>query len=536
MWWTELSGIAGGLGLFLLGMTFLTEGLKSAAGAAMRGIVERSTRGPLAALLTGMLFTLVVQSSSATTLGFVNAGILSFSNVLGVLYGANLGTTLTGWLVSLLGFKLNVAAFALPAVFLGAVLHLFGRERLKGAGLALAGFGLLFLGIDYMQVSLSDGQSWRIFERFSALLFIDRVLLVGIGIGMTVIMQSSSAALAVTLTSLVTGAIDLPEGAALVIGQNIGTTFTAVLGSIGGTSNAKRAAAGHVLFNLITGMVALAAFSPLLTLVTKLHLFGETSDAAFRLAAFHTIFNILGVAIMMPWLGVQTRFLERVIPERKEQLGRPRYLDRAALSQPSAALHSVDREFDHFREIMAEALSAGLLGGHTKNVALEKAWYQLNRLSALATATTDYIGKIKPSEAQAEQVFGQLRVVEHYRRAMASLINAIEHIDGKEFEQPAIQDWMREYAQSVVGVRRILVESDPPATAVATIHAIAVDAETRREKVRRAAFEAVSKEGANVQAAMETVDYVNALTAFLHQFSRAYNYWASTAATTVPVS
>ncbi|NUM78660.1 Na/Pi cotransporter family protein, partial [candidate division KSB1 bacterium] len=256
-----IPNLLGGIGLFLLGMILLTDGLKAVAGEALRRVLSRFVRGPFSALFSGATVTILVQSSSATTLttiGFVSAGLLTFPQAVGVLFGANLGTTSTGWIVAVLGLKISVGKLALPLIGVGALLRLLTRDRLAAGGLALAGFGLIFVGIDTLQAGMA-----HLAERFDPSqlpgeTFAGRMLLVVTGIAMTVVMQSSSAAVATTLTALHGGAIDLTQAAALVVGQNVGTTVTAALAGLGAVTAAKRTALAHILFNVITGVVALA--------------------------------------------------------------------------------------------------------------------------------------------------------------------------------------------------------------------------------------------------------------------------------------
>jgi len=239
-----LSTILGGIGLFLLGMILLTDGLKALAGDSLRRVLARFAGGRLSSLAAGAGVTALVQSSSATTLttiGFVSAGLLTFEQALGVILGANLGTTSTGWLVSILGLKFSISKVALPLVGIGALTRLLSRERLANLGLALAGFGLIFVGIDTLQLGM-EGLSARIDPgSFPDASLQGRLLLVLIGVFMTVVLQSSSAAVATTLMALHAGTIDLTQAAALVVGQNVGTTVTAALGSIGATVAAENA-------------------------------------------------------------------------------------------------------------------------------------------------------------------------------------------------------------------------------------------------------------------------------------------------------
>jgi phosphate:Na+ symporter len=327
-----IGSLLGGIGLFLLGMILMTDGLKTAAGDALRRVLLRFTGGPFRAMLSGATITALVQSSSATTLttiGFVSAGILTFQQAVGVIFGSNLGTTSTGWLVSLLGFKVSIAAYALPMVGIGALLNLLGRGRLRAVGLALAGFGLIFVGIDQLQSAMAVVATKIDPSMFPKDSFGGRLALVGIGVLMTVVMQSSSAAVATTLAALHSQAIGLEQAAALVIGQNIGTTVTAGVAAIGASNAAKRTALAHALFNALTGVVAflILPFFVKLTLWVADDLDGAAGggDAAVALAIFHTLFNFLGVALLLPFVGPFAAWVSRLVPDRSVSL--TRYLD-----------------------------------------------------------------------------------------------------------------------------------------------------------------------------------------------------------------
>ncbi len=308
--------LLGGVGVFLVGMTLLTDGLKVAAGGALRGILARFTGNRFAAAGSGALITALVQSSSATTLatiGFVSAGLMTFPQAVGVIFGANVGTTSTGWLVSAVGFKTDVADIAFPFIGVGALLMLLTSGRRAAVGTALAGFGLIFVGIDFLQEGMADLAGDIDPGTFRGDTLAGRMLLVGVGVALTVLMQSSSAAIATTLSALNAGAIDLNEAAALVIGQNLGTTVTAIIAALGASTAARRTAVAHTLFNAVTAVIALAALPLFIRIATGMT---EDGDPALALAAFHTVFNLAGVALLLPVLGTFSAFVARIVPER----------------------------------------------------------------------------------------------------------------------------------------------------------------------------------------------------------------------------
>jgi len=257
----------GGVAIFLLGMILMTDGLKAIAGSALNRALRKLTRNPFIGFLFGATTTAMVQSSSVVTLaliGFVGAGLLPFPNALGVIFGSNVGTTSTAWIVSQIGFKVNLGVLAFPLVAVGTLLKLFGTEKGENFGSVLSGFGLIFIGISIMQDGMSQLASQFNLQSFPG----GNLLLLLIGIGMTVIMQSSSAAMATTLAALYGSAISLEQAAVLAIGQNIGTTATALMASLGSTLSAYRTALAHILFNVITAIVALLLL-PLFTSIMQ---------------------------------------------------------------------------------------------------------------------------------------------------------------------------------------------------------------------------------------------------------------------------
>lgn len=332
----------GGLGLFLFGMIVMTDGLKSLAGDAIRRALMRLTRSPLSGATTGAACTAILQSSSATTVaavGFVGAGLMSFPSALGIIFGANIGTTITGWMVALLGFKLQLGLLVLPLIFAGAIMRLFGEGRLARSGYALAGFGLIFVGITTMQQGMSDLHGVVSFEQLSGDSIGGRLLLVLLGIIFTLITQSSSAGVATALTALFSGFISFEQAAALVIGMDIGTTATAALATVGGSTGARRTGFSHVIYNCFTGCGAFLLITPYVLLWEAVSPGALIVNAEIALVAFHTSFNLLGLIAVLPFAHHFARFIERLIPAKLPQpLDQ---LDRSLLQEPSVALTAV---------------------------------------------------------------------------------------------------------------------------------------------------------------------------------------------------
>jgi phosphate:Na+ symporter len=358
-----IGGLAGGVGLFLLGMGLMTDGLKLAAGPSLERILAHSTKTRVRGLASGALVTVLVQSSSAVTvatIGFVNAGLLSLGQALWVLFGANVGTTMTGWLVALVGMKFKIELFALPLIGVGMLLRLTGADSRRGAlGTALAGFGVLFLGIDMLKETFSGVAADFTLPQWEG--FLGVVAMVLIGILMTVLMQASAAALVLAFSAAQSGLVSLEAAAAVVIGANVGTTVTALLAAIGATPNAKRAAAAHILFNLLTGAVALLLLPWLLGFLAVLREWLGLDEApAAKLALFHTAFNVLGVVLIWPVAARLTTFLEARFKSAEEDEARPRHLDKTVLAVPALALDALLREVRRLGGIALNTVRAAI--------------------------------------------------------------------------------------------------------------------------------------------------------------------------------
>lgn len=419
-----LGGFIGGVGLFLLGMHLLTEGLKLAAGRALEDLLGQWTSTRPRGLMTGFLITTLVQSSTAVTIatiGFVNSGLLTLRNSLWVIFGSNLGSTMNAWLVAALGFNFKIDAFALPFIGIGAVLMLVARgARSRALGQALAGFGILFLGIDVLKDLFSDMGSQASLENFVRPGIAGYLILVGIGTLLTVLMQTSGAVIALIITAAQGGLMSIEAACAMVIGTNIGTTSTAILSALNATANAKRVAAAHVVFNAITGLVALILLPVLVNFLGEIQEFLEHPvTPAVMVAMFHSIFNLLGVALMVPldpWLmrGLAARFRNH-----HEEASKPRYLDRNILSIPDLALRALRLELAHSQTLAAVCLrQAAAPAPDMAQIARQR-----DTLNDLGKAINDYISHISAATLPAtlvEALARSLRVL-RYQQATCDL-------------------------------------------------------------------------------------------------------------------
>jgi phosphate:Na+ symporter len=409
-----IATILGGIGLFLLGMVLLTDGLKAAAGGALRTVLGRFTGGPVRALLSGAALTALVQSSSATvlaTIGFVSAGLLTLRQAVGVIFGASLGTTSTGWIVSLLGLKLSIGAVALPLVGVGALMRLLGRGRAVPAGLALAGFGLIFVGIDVLQQGMLVLAERIDPATLPAVSFGGRLLLVAVGVVMTVVMQSSSAAVATTLTALHTGTITLEQAAALVVGQSIGTTVTAGIAAIGASVPARRTAAAHIMFNTTTGTIAFFLVPTAVHLEVLLAARLGITEPALLIAAFHTGFTLMGVLLLTPLLDPFTRLVERLVPDRAPLL--TRHLDPSVREVPQVAVEAARLAVMEAADVATGVFQNSL--HHPRRTALDEV--ALAEVTTALGGTRRFLAEVRTPPGQAE----------HDRHL--SLHHAMDHLD-----------------------------------------------------------------------------------------------------------
>ncbi len=412
------AALIGGVGLFLLGMTMMTDGLRQAVGPSLSKLLHHWTATRLRGLLFGIIATVLVQSSSAITvaaIGFVNAGLLPLSQSLWIFFGANVGTTFTGWLVALIGFKLKLDAAALPLIGLGMLLRLSAPRSRRGAlGEALAGFGVLFLGIGFMQQAFAAGGSALDLSSLSGRGYLSIFAFVLAGTVMTVLMQASAAALAIVLTLAEAGVLPMTEAAAAVIGANIGTTTTALLATVGATPNARRAALAHVLFNLLTGAAALLLLQPLLELIALLRdALALDAQPAVSLALFHTLFNLLGVALMWPLTDRLARFLMQRFRSQEEEVARPRYIDANVASVPSLAVDALQREISRLGHLVLSAARQRVQASADGAQPLA----QLDPFPALSRAILDFVNDVhrqSMSALTAQQLAALLRAYRYY--------------------------------------------------------------------------------------------------------------------------
>ena len=409
----------GGIGLFLLGMRMMTDGLKVASGNRLRDVLVMATRSRIRGLVSGVAITTLVQSSSAVifaTIGFVNAGLMTLTQAIGIIYGSNLGTTLTSWIVAVIGFNVDLRSLALPGIGIGMGLWvLLGNRRQGALGQAIAGLGIFFLGIDILREAFAGAADPELLDNLADYGNWTVILFVALGFGLTVLTQSSSAALAVTLTAAGGGLIPLPSAAAMVIGANVGTTSTALFAIIGATSSAKKAALAHVAFNVVTAVVAIVTLPLLLWLTTTIvSATGLAHQPAILLAVFHTITKLLGITLMWPITGQLVRFLDRYFRESARSAGTPRHLDHNVQQTATLALDALDLELQEMgkqtRSSARDALSREYPGAQTFQATAEA----MDRLNLEISEFASGIHRQQNSNLLSQTLPYALRVAQHY--------------------------------------------------------------------------------------------------------------------------
>lgn len=361
----DFQQIAAGVALFLLGMMMLEDGFKALGGSVLERLLARTTSTLPRAMGFGVLATSLTQSSSLVSvisISFLSAGLITLQAGMGIIFGANLGTTTGAWLIAGVGVRVDIARYAMPMLALGAVLMFQRSASLRGAGQVVLGIGLIFLGIAFIK----DG-----FDTFSASFDLAQLALTGLvglavytllGAAATVVMQSSHATMLLVITALATGQISYDNALAVAIGANIGTTVTALIGAASANYQGKRLALGHLIFNFVTAITALALIVPLRLTVDQISDFLGigADDFALRLAVFHTLFNLLGIAIMVPMMARLLQFLERRIASPAPSISKPRYITADLGTFPAPILTALSNELRHLYENAAHLISQGL--------------------------------------------------------------------------------------------------------------------------------------------------------------------------------
>ena len=376
----QIFTLLGALGMFLYGMNLMSSGLQKAAGERLRGFLSAMTSNPFKGVMTGLGITTIIQSSSATTVmvvSFVNAGLLTLAQAIGVIMGANIGTTVTAWMVSWLGFKADISVLAVPLMLLGFLFSNSKIDKRKNIGELIVGFSLLFLGLSFMKDSVPDlretPQVLEFVTSWSAHGFGSVLLFLAFGTILTLVLQSSSATMAITLIMLSMGWIPFEMACAMVLGENIGTTITANIAASVGNTQAKRAAMSHTIFNVFGVVWALILFKPFLQLVGVIteNLFGlpnpasegfvvtnstsaEGTAALYGLSMLHTLFNLSNTLLLIwftKWIAQAVSWIVRLPKNQEKEVFRLKYISAGPLATPELSVEQAFNEIIHFARI-----------------------------------------------------------------------------------------------------------------------------------------------------------------------------------------
>lgn len=361
----DFQQIAAGVAIFLFGMFFLEDGFRAFTGGVLEKLLEKTTNSLLKSISFGVVTTTIMQSSSLVsviTISFLSAGLIGLGAGIGIIFGANLGTTTGAWLIAGFGLKVNISAYAMPMLAFAIILVFQKSKNLKGIGYVLAGLGLLFLGIHHMKEGFETFRETIDLTRFALSGYLGLFVFTLVGTAATVIMQSSHATLVLIITALSVGQISYENALALAIGANIGTTITAIIGSMSANYMGKRLAVAHLIFNIVTGLIAIIFISQIVWLVDEIAAGVGIRDDDFtlKLAVFHTVFNAIGVAVMVPFVQHLVNMLEKLVPTAVPERVGLKYLNDSAIEFPETLVTSVRNEilylYDNALEIIAHGL------------------------------------------------------------------------------------------------------------------------------------------------------------------------------------
>jgi phosphate:Na+ symporter len=362
---SDFQEIAAGVAIFMFGMLMLEDGFRLFSGGFLEKALARATGSVPKALGFGIVTTTIMQSSSLVsviTISFLSAGLITLIAGIGIIFGANIGTTTGAWLVAGFGLKVKISAFALPMLAIAIILVFQSNKYIRGAGFVLAGLGFLFLGIHHMKVGFESFKEQFDLTRFALTGVLGLITYTAIGAAATVVMQSSHATMVLIITALAAGQITYENALALAIGANVGTTITAIIGSLTSNYQGKRLALAHVIFNLVTAGIALTFIGTIRDSVDYVSAYVGIADTdyALKLAVFHTIFNVLGVVVMLPLIRPLIRLLEHVFVAPREDTSRPRYLSKAVDEFPATIRIAMQQEVAHLYDNAVELIAHGL--------------------------------------------------------------------------------------------------------------------------------------------------------------------------------
>ena len=387
--------ILSGIAIFIIGMFFMQDGFKQLSGGILEKLLEKFTSNTLYAILTGFLSTSVVQSSTIITLivvSFLSAELLTLVQAVGIVFGSNIGSTTTAWIVSSLGVDVKISTYAFPMLVFGVVLRFFKSNGAKGTGNVLLGLGFIFLGISYMKDGFDIMKNSIDLASYAMEGYLGIIVYILIGILITVVIQSSAATLAIVITALNADSITYVNAIALAIGANVGTTLTTILASFASNENGKRVALIHFLFNLISATFITVLIYQFIDLTDFIAPFLGVSDNNYgmKLALFHTIFSVTGVILLTPAISLLVKLSEKLIQKKVSSASKPKYLNQSVLSNPDASLAALRKEIINLYENCQKAMLHAL-NIHTTGLTRETLKVQLSKELTIIDTDIDEI-------------------------------------------------------------------------------------------------------------------------------------------------
>ena len=432
--------ILSGIAIFIIGMFFMQDGFKQLSGGILEKLLEKFTSNTLYAILTGFLSTSVVQSSTIITLivvSFLSAELLTLVQAVGIVFGSNIGSTTTAWIVSSLGVDVKISTYAFPMLVFGVVLRFFKSNGVKGSGNVLLGLGFIFLGISYMKDGFDIMKNSIDLASYAMEGYLGIIVYILIGILITVVIQSSAATLAIVITALNADSITYVNAIALAIGANVGTTLTTILASFASNENGKRVALIHFLFNLISATFITILIYQFIDLTDFIAPFLGVSDNNYgmKLALFHTIFSVTGVILLTPAISLLVKLSEKLIQKKVSSASKPKYLNQSVLSNPDASLAALRKEIINLYENCQKAMLHAL-NIHTTGLTRETLKVQLAKELTIIDTDIDEIYQknlkalyseiVKFSSFAQENMFDfQHKKVDELKRAAVLLVEVL---------------------------------------------------------------------------------------------------------------
>ena len=432
--------ILSGIAIFIIGMFFMQDGFKQLSGGILEKLLEKFTSNTLYAILTGFLSTSVVQSSTIITLivvSFLSAELLTLVQAVGIVFGSNVGSTTTAWIVSSLGVDVKISTYAFPMLVFGVVLRFFKSNGVKGSGNVLLGLGFIFLGISYMKDGFDIMKNSIDLASYAMEGYLGIIVYILIGILITVVIQSSAATLAIVITALNADSITYVNAIALAIGANVGTTLTTILASFASNENGKRVALIHFLFNLISATFITILIYQFIDLTDFIAPFLGVSDNNYgmKLALFHTIFSVTGVILLTPAISLLVKLSEKLIQKKVSSASKPKYLNQSVLSNPDASLAALRKEIINLYENCQKAMLHAL-NIHTTGLTRETLKVQLAKELTITDTDIDEIYQknlkalyseiVKFSSFAQENMFDfQHKKVDELKRAAVLLVEVL---------------------------------------------------------------------------------------------------------------